>query len=311
MVSLIHPELGLESRFSTKSWLPKPIGRFLADVSQNRCISDKILQLDGFVNQLLDEMKKIDAFKCELPLCMLIITDAIMIVQEELSLCKNLKSEPVLEEFIPIKTDDNDKAKDRKDKEISSRDKKSWMSCVQLWNSDDQNAADYKTKDALSESEKKKKKKKVMKDMDELPPVPRLSLCTPGIKNSINPIGRSSSPPANSNLQPSFKETARKQRRCWSPDLHRQFVNALQHLGGPQAATPKQIREHMQVDGLTNDEVKSHLQKYRLHMRKIANKSPLWASQEQFGEHSNGSPEGPLHLSRCPESDTLDDEDGE
>jgi len=26
------------------------------------------------------------------------------------------------------------------------------------------------------------------------------------------------------------------------------------------AATPKQIRELMQVDGLTNDEVKSHLQ---------------------------------------------------
>lgn len=26
------------------------------------------------------------------------------------------------------------------------------------------------------------------------------------------------------------------------------------------AATPKQIREKMQVDGLTNDEVKSHLQ---------------------------------------------------
>lgn len=25
-------------------------------------------------------------------------------------------------------------------------------------------------------------------------------------------------------------------------------------------ATPKQIREHMKVDGLTNDEVKSHLQ---------------------------------------------------
>lgn len=28
----------------------------------------------------------------------------------------------------------------------------------------------------------------------------------------------------------------------------------------PAAATPKQIRELMQVEGLTNDEVKSHLQ---------------------------------------------------
>ncbi|KAG9459400.1 hypothetical protein H6P81_003908 [Aristolochia fimbriata] len=62
--------------------------------------------------------------------------------------------------------------------------------------------------------------------------------------------------------------THRKARRCWSPDLHRRFVNALQMLGGSQVATPKQIRELMKVDGLTNDEVKSHLQKYRLHTRR-------------------------------------------
>ncbi|GAQ87676.1 transcription factor [Klebsormidium nitens] len=61
---------------------------------------------------------------------------------------------------------------------------------------------------------------------------------------------------------------SRKQRRCWSPELHRRFVNALNQLGGSQVATPKQIRELMKVDGLTNDEVKSHLQKYRLHTRR-------------------------------------------
>ncbi|KAL3687667.1 hypothetical protein R1sor_013976 [Riccia sorocarpa] len=60
----------------------------------------------------------------------------------------------------------------------------------------------------------------------------------------------------------------RKARRCWSPELHRRFVSALQQLGGSQIATPKQIRELMKVDGLTNDEVKSHLQKYRLHTRR-------------------------------------------
>lgn len=57
----------------------------------------------------------------------------------------------------------------------------------------------------------------------------------------------------------------RKPRRCWAPELHRRFLQALQQLGGSHVATPKQIREMMKVDGLTNDEVKSHLQKYRLH----------------------------------------------
>ncbi|GAU23524.1 hypothetical protein TSUD_40030, partial [Trifolium subterraneum] len=64
------------------------------------------------------------------------------------------------------------------------------------------------------------------------------------------------------------KEEKRKQRRCWSQDLHKRFLQALQQLGGADSATPKQIRELMNVDGLTNDEVKSHLQKYRLHTRR-------------------------------------------
>ncbi|URE45146.1 MYB family transcription factor [Musa troglodytarum] len=60
----------------------------------------------------------------------------------------------------------------------------------------------------------------------------------------------------------------RKARRRWSPELHRCFLHALHQLGGSDVATPKQIRELMKVDGLTIDEVKSHLQKYRLHGRR-------------------------------------------
>ncbi|KAG2545657.1 hypothetical protein PVAP13_9KG223900 [Panicum virgatum] len=102
------------------------------------------------------------------------------------------------------------------------------------------------------------------------------------------------------------QQQARKTRRCWSPELHRQFVAALHQLGGPQVATPKQIREVMQVDGLTNDEVKSHLQKYRLHNRRSPGVAPvsqsivlvggLWGSQEQSSSQS-GSPQGPLQFS--------------
>ncbi|PPD90309.1 hypothetical protein GOBAR_DD12762 [Gossypium barbadense] len=45
--------------------------------------------------------------------------------------------------------------------------------------------------------------------------------------------------------QTTISQPHRKARRCWSPDL---------------LATTKQIRELMKVEGLTNDEVKSHLQ---------------------------------------------------
>ncbi|PWA78811.1 hypothetical protein CTI12_AA211330 [Artemisia annua] len=61
--------------------------------------------------------------------------------------------------------------------------------------------------------------------------------------------------------QPTLQQTYRKQRRYWSPELRRRFVNALQQLGGSKA-TPKQIRELMQVDGHTNNEVKGHLQPF-------------------------------------------------
>ncbi|KAG0558991.1 hypothetical protein KC19_10G070700 [Ceratodon purpureus] len=72
----------------------------------------------------------------------------------------------------------------------------------------------------------------------------------------------------------------RKARRCWSPELHRRFVSALHQLGGADIATPKQICELMKVDGLTNDEVKSHLQKYRLHTRRPSS-SPQSATGAQ------------------------------
>ncbi|CAI9781892.1 unnamed protein product [Fraxinus pennsylvanica] len=99
--------------------------------------------------------------------------------------------------------------------------------------------------------------------------------------NSISSCSRSgSSSAANCQLNSRARQQ-RKQRRCWSLELHRRFVNALQQLGGEQVATPKQIRDLMQVDGLTNDEVKSHLQ-----------------HGESFKKSNSqsGSPQGPLQL---------------
>ncbi|CAL4927505.1 unnamed protein product [Urochloa decumbens] len=123
---------------------------------------------------------------------------------------------------------------------------------------------------------------------------------------TMSPSGPGLNLHAQTQQQQQQQQQSRKARRCWSPELHRQFVAALHQLGGPQVATPKQIREVMQVDGLTNDEVKSHLQKYRLHNRRSPGGAPvsqsimlmggLWVPQEQSSSQS-GSPQGPLQFS--------------
>ncbi|EPS60106.1 hypothetical protein M569_14698 [Genlisea aurea] len=116
-----------------------------------------------------------------------------------------------------------------------------------------------------------------------------------------------SSPAADSKLN------SKKRRRCWSPDLHRKFVSVLQQLGGAQVATPKQIRELMQVDGLTNDEVKSHLQKYRVHVRRTDKVSVAKSRGERPCKTSkNGnSPTGSLELARSMTEDYEEEEEEE
>ena len=54
-----------------------------------------------------------------------------------------------------------------------------------------------------------------------------------------------------------------KKRLQWSDKLHERFVKAVRAVGGVEKAVPRQILKHMNVEGLTSEHVKSHLQKYR------------------------------------------------
>ncbi|KAL5541905.1 hypothetical protein UlMin_009615 [Ulmus minor] len=63
--------------------------------------------------------------------------------------------------------------------------------------------------------------------------------------------------------------TLKKPRVVWSVELHQQFVAAVNQLGIDKAV-PKKILELMNVPGLTRENVASHLQKYRLYLRRIS-----------------------------------------
>jgi len=350
----VPPELSLDFR---PSFVPKTISDFLREVSMIDSVSERASKFDDFVKRLEEEMKKIDAFKRELPLCMILLNDAISVLKESMQCTAPNEVQPVLEQFIPLKKDCDQNEENKKEKDY--KDKKNWMSSVQLWNTEDYPSTDCTKQNPKLETKKSEEESGLVsedpfqssrnrsggrafmpfkaysgfpvtrKEEKEELPVHGLSLLTPGIKNPREESGSnglrtscgrtvSSSAPnvsIRSGAQQSQQQAARKQRRCWSPELHRRFVSALQQLGGSQVATPKQIRELMQVDGLTNDEVKSHLQKYRLHTRRLPNTTAaapanqsvvvlggLWMPQDQYGDSSkasssqSGSPQGPLHI---------------
>ncbi|KFK39028.1 hypothetical protein AALP_AA3G191300 [Arabis alpina] len=60
----------------------------------------------------------------------------------------------------------------------------------------------------------------------------------------------------------------KKPRVVWSVELHQQFVAAVNQLG-VEKAVPKKILELMNVSGLTRENVASHLQKYRIYLRRL------------------------------------------
>ncbi|XP_051204504.1 two-component response regulator ORR22 isoform X2 [Lolium perenne] len=62
---------------------------------------------------------------------------------------------------------------------------------------------------------------------------------------------------------------SKKPRVVWSVELHRKFVAAVNHLGIDKAV-PKRILELMNVEKLTRENVASHLQKYRLYLRRLS-----------------------------------------
>ena len=88
-------------------------------------------------------------------------------------------------------------------------------------------------------------------------------------------------------LQPTTTTTQKKgkqgvsksnrNRLVWNDELHKRFMNAVNHLG-LDAAVPKTIMQMMNVEGLTRENVASHLQKYRLKQMTAEEKAAMNAN---------------------------------
>ncbi|KAH0871759.1 hypothetical protein HID58_078781 [Brassica napus] len=258
--------MGLNLNISHYS-LAKPLSQFLNDVSKIKDNHSKLFEIDGYVGKLEEERKKIDVFKRELPLCMLLMNEAI----------ERLKQEASSVQGVELETDN----------------KKNWMSSAQLWisNTNSQFQSTNEEEDRCVTHNNANQRGAILSFNVPPPPPPTapLSLPTSEILTDYS-----------SRIEQSHPIQKKDVRRKWSEDLHRRFVDALQKIGGSQVATPKQIRDIMKVDGLTNDEIKSHLQKYRMHIRKHPlHPAKILIASDQHGlldrETQNlDSPQGPL-----------------
>ena len=63
-------------------------------------------------------------------------------------------------------------------------------------------------------------------------------------------------------------QPGKRTRLIWTEELHKIFLKSVDRCGGIDHALPKAIMKDMKVDGLTRENVSSHLQKYRLRLKK-------------------------------------------
>ncbi|XP_022982180.1 transcription factor HHO2-like [Cucurbita maxima] len=249
------------------------------------------MDLRHYADALDQERRKIQVFQRELPLCLELVTRAIDSCRQQLSGVSTESSEhtssdgPVLEEFIPINRASVNSHFENGEDELLQPEKNEvgrsdWLKTAQLWNQSPESPI---TEDVVKETASSAVEVKnnggggggAFQPFQKGKTTPLKLEAAVDVAKTVgsSPIreATTSSTAETSKREEKESQTRRKQRRCWSSELHRRFVHALQQLGGPHVATPKQIRELMKVDGLTNDEVKSHLQKYRLHARRPTN----------------------------------------
>ncbi|XP_065004520.1 transcription factor HHO3-like isoform X3 [Musa acuminata AAA Group] len=274
---MIEPAaMGSEVGLALQLCAMRTVGGFVKDAATES--ASRAARLVESIKILEEEKRKIEAFQRELPLCMHLLGEVIDGLKKETERCGGGCFGRVLQELLPVES------RVEEDGDVKVDDKMNWMSSAQLWSDnygendishenheegrrqakenlfleckspgDDGAFLPFEALSTVSASSEEKKPAAALPDRRG---------CGRGPK-SVGRAPESSPAPATVCGRLGFQsqhQPSRKARRCWSQELHRRFTLAIQQLGGAQVATPKQIREVMKVEGLTNDEVKSHLQ---------------------------------------------------
>ncbi|KAF5201628.1 Transcription factor hho2 [Thalictrum thalictroides] len=212
------------------------------------------IRCEEYMEALEEERHKIQVFHRELPLCLELVTQAIDICKKQVGIkheCQDVEL---------ISSIETRKLYSPKEQKVD------WLKSAQLWSQDFSDQKDKPSQKTIGiDSNRTKGAFRPFSRDEGLRASAATSTSTTAETVNVSSVNTNRGEEKQRQV-----ESHKKARRSWSNELHKKFLRALQQLGGSHAATPKQIRELMKVDGLTNDEVKSHLQKYRLHTRRTS-----------------------------------------
>ncbi|XP_051133291.1 transcription factor HHO1-like [Andrographis paniculata] len=252
------------------------LGMMNSQCSNTASVHERINELEGYRMRMLQESTRIMTLSLELPLTMFLLNGAILAVEKEkeILLHKTTKQDvagdniqkkqtcssclaDLIEVLKPTKKSITEKS--TKLRENSSEALMLEEDSNEALNSDENSSEALKLNENLIEGfrggqdsgevwklhedrERKHKEKQDIEEEDAGGFWERNLFSLGSVKVNANPA------------------TREKKRRRWTSTLHSKFVRVTEELGGPKEAKPKQIRERMQTYGLTNDQVKSHLQ---------------------------------------------------
>ncbi|KAK8546644.1 hypothetical protein V6N12_027420 [Hibiscus sabdariffa] len=233
------------------TYVPKSLSSLLLELSRIDNGYYKLSVLGDYICKHEEELIRVQALKHELPQCKLLLIETIEKLKEELlNIKKGLQTKREIQEITCSTTEENCAKKQKtlipdnfQEGLLSAYKESSWINSLGSSSSGKEKEAA-----AVDDSSRNynqgflyliKKEDQALENYDQ--------------------------------LQPLTESIWKNNRRCWSSELHSRFVEALNMVGGIEVATPKQIRDMMQVEGLTIDQVKSHLQVPTTHKQRFSN----------------------------------------